>query len=269
MYPVKATPLIVCGRQRAGTRYVTNVFNAFPEVSIQGEIPDRVLRSVVTFMSELDTYYLQERSSSGGNLDPKKTWLRKRKDLLYAIWADSSQSKRVRAGDRCRYYGYKRPGHEKHYEFYERILEGSNPIYVYCLRNFRENYLSIASRWPERKISEVAEDYLKSIAICKRMRSAVGERLLLFNLDEHSRHGFGYLERAILEPLGLQADTELRDKVSSMGPANTTERHHGIPRRRELTDAEKQYVARHPELEATYVELVGFDRSLGPLEPSR
>ena len=254
MYPSEAVPLIIFGRQRAGTRFLTDVLNSFEEVTLQGEVPNEVMKLVERFVRDVDKYYRSKTAAADESRRERRyrLWADKRRDLLFSLWTHVGQGRRVKLGPGCRYFGYKRPNNEFYFDFYEEFLQGHEPVYVYCVRNFRENFLSITSRWPNRSIDTVAKDYLASLRHYHRIRAMAPDRVFLFNLDEHIRVGLDYVERAVIAPLGLTVDDALRERLAAIGPRNTTEGSAKVPRRRILTPSEEKYLARRPELQAEF-----------------
>lgn len=249
-----ATPLIVCGRQRAGTRFVANLLSSFETVTLQGELPNPVMRALQRFVTDVDGYY-RKQAEGGRRERAYKAWLRKKEELVFALWSGVSQAGAIEPAPRCRYFGYKRPNNEFYFDFYETTFSTRSPMYVYCVRNFADNYLSIVSRWPDREIAQVADDFLASVRQYHAMKVAAPDRVLLFNLDDHIRLGFDYVERNVLRPLGLEPDTEQRGELAARGAANTTEGHLKRVRRRELTDEERIYIQENPELETEFAAL--------------
>lgn len=252
-YLKKASPLIVCGRPRAGTRFITNVLNSFPEVTLQGEIPDPVMRSLEMFIEDVDGYY-RKRFETKPDVGEKQygLWKDKKKAVFFSFWAGVSQAGRAQPGSACRFYGYKRPEHERFFDFYERHLVNDPPVYVYCVRNFVDNYLSIKSRWPARKIERVADAYLTSIKWFLEQRKKHPARILLFNLDDHIKHGFHYTESSVLQPLGLKVSAKQRSEFEKLGAVNRTEEDLGRKRRTELNLREAAYVESRPDLAARF-----------------
>lgn len=252
----KATPLIVCGRQRAGTRFVTNLLNSFEDVTLQGEIPNPVMRAAGRFIQDCDKFYANNANSGRAGARQLNLWQSKRPLLMFDIWAGASQAPRAYETSICRYYGYKRPNNEFYFDLYEDIFNRNKPQYVYCLRRFEENFLSISSRWPERGIEQVAEDYMSSLDQFQKMKDAASDRVHLFNLDAHIADGWKYTESAILRPLGLVPRDEVhRQELIGAGPINTAEDAEK-PRRRELTEKEIGFLAQSPRLAQKYEEAV-------------
>ena len=254
------TPLIVCGRQRAGTRYVTNLLNSFPRVTLQGEIPNTVMAAMERFLAEVDAFY-EERAGLGEPRHEKqrRNWLRKKGPLIFALWSSIGQDTFIPAHPECRYFGYKRPNNEHYFDLYEAAFEEKPPVYVFCVRNFADNYLSIKSRWRERTIEQVADDYLASLNQYARMSAAAPDRVLLVNLDDMKREGFSYFERRVVRPLGLKLNDERRAELSQLGPVNRTEHDNAMPRRRTLDAAEQAYIQSRPELDAAFAALCEAD----------
>jgi hypothetical protein len=256
MYPRNVKPLIILGRQRAGTRFLTEVLNSFDEVAIQGEIPNPVMRSAKRLIQDIDRFYAE--MAKGGDVKGRreyKGWLRKKEDLVLSIWEHAGQSRRVKYHAKTKYFGYKRPNNESYFTFYERTFKYRPATYVYCTRNFIDNYLSIASRWPERDIERVSSEYMQSTMQYHKMTERAPGRVLLFNLDDHVRRGPAYIEENILMPLGLKLTKDHKQELERMSATNRTEEDLNIPRRRELTKAEQDFIRAHPELESEFRKL--------------
>ena len=255
MYPEHFKPLIIVGRQRAGTRFLTSLLNSFDEVTIQGEVPTHVVERVVHFIQDIDSYYVKAATRGNRHRGYYENWRRKKEDLLFSIWAFASQSPAVEIGPKSRYFGYKRPNNEMYFEFYEEAFTFRRPIYVYCIRNFVDNFLSVVSRWPDRRIEDVAGAYLESVMQYHKMKETAIDRVLLFNLDNHKRYGIDHVETNIIRPLGLELTNDHRKKIMRMKGKNRTEEDLKIPRRKELSTSEQRYIGRHPELEIVFQEL--------------
>lgn len=256
MYPRKATPLIIVGRQRAGTRFLTDVLNSFAGVAIQGELPLPVMHAVEQMIRSIDAFY-SEMAETGIKRHRVQLdgWVRKREYLIFSIWENAGQGTRVKFNSKSRYIGYKRPNNESYFDFYEAAFRFRPPFYIYCTRNFVDNYLSIISRWPERTIEQVASDYLESTAQYHRMTAEAPGRALLFNLDDYIQHGLQYIEDLIMAPLGLHLENEHRQRLKTVKPRNRTAEDLKLPRRTGLTIDERQFIDAHPELETEFEKL--------------
>lgn len=247
-----AVPLILCGRQRAGTRYLADLLNAFDEVTLQGEVPASVLSTMVQFLDDAEAAY-----EKVGRRDERwkryyEYWNKSKKMMIFSIWSSITMGLSKIPSKNCKYFGYKRPSEEFYFEFYEKHLGSNKVLYIFCIRNFKDNYLSVVSRWPNRKIENVSDDYIRSINQYLKIKSSNPEQVLLFNLDDRIRIGFEYVERNILHPLGLLPDEALRRKLAGMGARNQTEEIARMPRRRELTAREARYIRQRPELETSF-----------------
>src|SRR5690606_24451414 len=223
--------------------------NSFDEVTLQGEVPTHVMEKVVRFMRDIDSYYGSASARSARHLRYHRIWRRKREQLLFSIWEFASQGRSVRSSAKARYFGYKRPNNEMYFDFYEEAFAFRPPVYIYCIRNFVDNFLSVVSRWPERKIEEVAGEFLDSVTQYHKMKEAAPDRVLLFNLDNHVRIGIDHVETNVIRPLGLKMTADQRQKIKRMKGRNRTEEDLKLPRRKELTKSEKKFIDRHPELD--------------------
>jgi hypothetical protein len=102
MYPRNFKPLIIVGRQRAGTRFLTSLLNSFEEVTIQGEVPTHVMEKVTRFIRDLDSYYGKAADRSARHDRYYKIWRRKKEHLLVSIWEYASQSRSVKSSTAVR-----------------------------------------------------------------------------------------------------------------------------------------------------------------------
>jgi hypothetical protein len=256
MYPRTVKPLIICGRQRSGTRFLTNVLNSFGEVAIQGELPNPVMRAAQSMVQSIDDFYAETAKFGERKAQREyQSWLKKKEDLIFSIWEHSGQARREPCHKHTKYFGYKRPNNESYFAFYEASFKYRPPMYVYCTRNFVDNYLSIASRWPERNIERISVEYMQSTEQYHRMFAGAAGRVLLFNLDDHIKHGLRYIEENIIVPLGLELANDHRAELEKMGASNRTEEDLKLPRRKELTDAEQSFLRAHPELQMAFETL--------------
>jgi hypothetical protein len=161
----------------------------------------------------------------------------------------------VKSSAKTRYFGYKRPNNEMFFDFYEEAFAFRPPMYVYCIRNFVDNFLSVVSRWPERRIEDVAREYIDSVTQYRKMQEEAPDRVLLFNLDSHVQMGISHVEKSIIGPLSLNLTGEHRKKIQRMKGKNRKEEDLKISRRKVLTTSEQRFVDRHPELEIVFREL--------------
>lgn len=258
IYPDEAKPLLVVGRQRAGTRFVTNALNMFPEICIQGELPLPVTDYMFDFVKSVDRYYVNlEKSYNEPSVARVRSegWLFRRQHLMFVLWANINQSQRLEAdNEACKYYGYKRPRHEFHFDYYVEFFQENIPIFVYCVRNFVDNYLSIKSRWPDRSIDLVANEYVESLEQYKYMKKSRPNEVLLFNLDDFLKQGIDYLTGNIFAALDVEQTAPIIEQIREMGPRNSLEEL-GIDRQNSLTNEEMNYFRKRTELESLYADL--------------
>ena len=245
---------------------MTDVLNSFDGVAIQGELPNPVMHSAAQMIREVDAHYsgMAERGDARYRRQ-YNTWLRKKEYLIFSIWENASQGARVKFGASTKYIGYKRPNNELYFDFYEASFKFRPPRYVYCTRNFVDNYLSIVSRWPERTIEQIASEYIESTAQYHRMSAGAPERVLLFNLDDYVRYGLKYIEDSIIMPLGLPLEKDHTRRLTRMGGKNRTEEDLKLLRRKSLTMQEQDFIRAHPELEREFEKLsLASDCQVGP-----
>ena len=230
-----AAPLIVVGPQRCGTRFVTNVLNSMPGVTLQGEIENSLMDQVVSLARKTDKIYLNDERRNVRN-----SWEESKHDFIYGAWTHLAKGKKRKAGSGCLYYGYKSPFHEKYFDFYNAYFHPLRPKYVCCVRSFQGHYFSVKARWPNKHIAWVASRYARSLKRIRYMKESRPDDVLLFFLDEYKEQGFDYLRHRILEPLGLE-DAAAAEKRAAKGPANATAQL-GLEKRERLSLVEAVYL---------------------------
>lgn len=234
-----AVPLIVAGPQRSGTRFVTNVLNSIPGVTIHGEISDAIMEKLVELAKKSNNKYIRDSRDY-----VFEGWDETKRDFMYAAWANLAKGRRRKAGKDCIFYGYKSPFHEKYFDFYNAFFDPVRPRYVCCVRSFLGHYYSVQARWPDRNIARVARRYVRSMDQIRRMKQERPEDVLLFFLDDYKAQGFAYLCEKIFEPLGLE-DVAAAEKKAAQGPANASAKL-GLEKRNRLSAMQRLFLKIYP-----------------------
>jgi len=253
-YPIadKTTPIIVAGPQRSGTRFITNVLNSVPGVTIHGEIPAPVINNIIKVIRKCDQKYLRENIENS-----RKNWSITKRDFMFAAWANLNKGKRKKPDENCVFYGYKTPFHEKYFDFYNTFFDPIQPKYVCCVRGFIDHYLSVQARWPavqarwpERNILFVAWKYVQSLRQLRYMKAQRPNDVLLFFLDDYKKIGFQYLRDRIFSPLGLYK-LEAAQRRAAKGAVNTAEQK-GVQKKTQLTILQALYLKTNPQALQAY-----------------
>ena len=218
-YPpgLKAVPLIVAGPPRSGTRFITSVLNKVPGVTINGEIPDSIINSVIRVTKKCDRIYRSNHDESWA-----QNWDLTKRDYMFAVWATLNKSRILKADTECVFFGYKTPFHEKYFDFYNAFFHPAQPQYICCVRSFPEHLLSVQARWPKRIMPYIAFRYIMSLRQLRHMKEKRPGQVLFFFLDDFKKMGNRYLSEKIFKPLGLEDITSAIRKADQ-GPVNTLE----------------------------------------------
>ena len=186
-------PIVVCGAQRCGTRFVTDALNAFPEVSLLGEVEPAAFRCAMEFMASVDAVRAE------GKIRPKwhQSYLRNRAFMTMTFWLSTQKRPIPEIGPETTYFGYKNPQHERYWRRYEAIFAYTPPIYVHCFRSFPSYWISVKTRWPERSIVDAAKVWQSSAKTFDEMHAVLGDRALSFILDDLVAHGQSYLDAVL------------------------------------------------------------------------
>ena len=223
-----ATPLIVAGPPRSGTRFVTNVLNSVPWVTIQGEIPTPIMSSVIHLLDQADNVF-----TKNGKAAWQKNWQATKRDLMFALSGNLTKGSRIQSEEVCLYYGYKTPNHEHYFDIYNKFFHPIRPKYICCVRSFTEHFLSVKARWPQRSIMSVSKRYVKSLQQIRHMKNQRPNDVCIFILDRYIDMGMGHLLNNVFYPLGLDDVGQALDKAGQ-GPVNTSDQL-GVQRQREVT----------------------------------
>jgi hypothetical protein len=235
-----ARPLMVVGGPRCGTRFVANAFNRHPAILVQGEIPSHAMDNAVRFLSETTDYFASVPRWAAG-------WEQGRRALLYALWVSMVKRKPLAVRTMITWFGHKTPGHDSYWEFYRDFFGDIGPKYVFCMRNFIDHYLSMNSMNERHNIRRVAREYRASIARYAEMKTALGENVSLFVLDDLREGGIDYVRETLFERLGIEVDRQTLSRIDVSHRANSTEGT-GRSRRKELTVDERVFLDKNDDL---------------------
>jgi len=246
--PQNTVPLIIAGLPRSGTRFITNVLNAVPGVTIQSEIPRPVIKIFKHLIETCETVYSHK---------PEKNWAASwdatKRDFMYAGWANLTKSARKKSKPETLFYGYKTPGHEFYFDFYNSFFDPIQPKYVCSVRSFVDHFLSVQARWPRRNIRKVSIDYIQSLRQIRYMKKQKPNDVLLFILDDYKEAGTHYLHKQLFEPLGLE-NVAAAEHMASKGAVNTASQH-GVQRKEDLSVSQKLFLKMSPRLLREFDEL--------------
>lgn len=235
-----ATPLLVVGPPRCGTRFVTNVLNKVPGVVIHGEIHNKVVQSLFKVIETCNKVYETKGRPDGWT----ERWNVQRHDFLLAAWANLTKGHRKKSPVDCLYYGYKTPRHEKYFDVLNRFFAPIHPHYVCCIRNFCDHLLSVQACWPKVSSLEASLKYIQSLRHIRYMKQQRPKDVHLFFLDDYIGTGLPYLTERLFVPLGLQ-DTNLALAKAREGAVNTSA-HLGVQRKEHLSQAQRWLVTIFP-----------------------
>lgn len=228
----EVTPLIVVGPPRSGTRFIANVLNQVPGITIHGEIPDYILQGLFRVIKRCDRIYPKNADKSRG-----LNWDASKRDFMFASWANLTKGKKIKVESQTRFFGYKTPFHERYFDFYNNFFYPVHPVYICCIRSFPEHLLSVQARWPKRVIAYVALRYVMSLRQLRYMKEKSSEHVLFFFLDEYKQTGSKYLKKKIFDPLELKEVAQAIGKAEQ-GPVNTSLQQ-GVSKKQDLNQIQK------------------------------
>lgn len=233
------TPIIVVGPPRSGTRFITNVLNAIPGVTIHGEIPEPIINNVLRVVNKCDQMYVNNQFRNSA-----QNWDLAKREFMFASWATLNKNKPRKSDKDSIYFGYKTPFHEKYFDFYNNYFYPNQPEYICCIRSFPGHLLSVQARWPKRITPYIAFRYIMSLRQIRSMKEKKPDQVLLFFLDDYKKIGNRYLSEKIFKPLGLE-DIEPAIRKAEQGPVNTLEQL-GCIRNERLSNIQEFFLKIYP-----------------------
>lgn len=246
----QSVPLIVVGPPRSGTRFVTDVLNCVPGITLQGELNNYVMDMICQIVQKCDIVYgpdavlNRKRYYDGTIRDLTKNWDATKRDFMFSAWANLGKVVRRDCAPDCRYYGYKTPWHEFHFDFYNTFFHPVKPRYIYCVRQFKGHFLSVTARWPERSIRFVAQKYVRSVRQARYMKQQRPDEVMIFVLNDYKQQGIQYLRQRLFEPLGI-TDVAEAEHRAEQGAVNTAGQL-GFQKKANLTMLQKLFLKLYP-----------------------
>lgn len=157
---------IVCGMPRCGTRQFTDFLNNHPNVCIQDEIGEIVLKRACELVLLADKVYLDSSA--------RNSYLAKRRTVVAQLLGLFTKG-RIRFKEGSVVNGFKTPNVELHGLTLNAVFAPSfaRLHYLYCIRNLRDCYLSLtAMPWFRLTRSEYASRYMASLSTAMDLRQA-------------------------------------------------------------------------------------------------
>lgn len=195
--------LFVMGMPRSGTRNFADLINQHPGISLQGEVPNPIMKRLIDIADRLDDANINKAHRN-------ERWKNRKAWFFYLNFA--LMNKGVPSdfnGDEV-FIGHKTPSSENFIEAYEKhfLDAGVKPVYFYCLRHPCEVWKSLKNMsW--NKISSVdqfVEKYKRSYANFERAFRSESIDIHLLNLNDYisSESKPDYLRDKVFHRLGLE-----------------------------------------------------------------
>jgi hypothetical protein len=248
-----ASPVVVCGNPRSGTRMHANALNAHPEVLITDEFHG--IQHLHAFLSDFRTTRLKTFS-------PDRA-LARQNFLAKMFWLSCSIDRTLDRGLRVQIIGNKTPQIERHYRELERIFLNAPPKYVYCLRSAPKVLRSVKNfpnlRWNRDSVETNLARYIRSVRCMEEMRATFPERVCV-SMIEHLKPGMtnGAFFARVFDFVGVTLTDAVGAKLNAMNAQNTLAQLKPGAKAIELSDAEMTLIARSRDY-AAIRERYGLD----------
>jgi len=193
--------VVVCGMPRSGTRQFTDILNQHPKICVQGETRRQALGPITACARQLCRIH-----RTAGADDPARIY--RSIALLFA----AAGKGRPRLDARAEIHGFKTPNYELDHPKLTRFLSmAARPVvYLYCIRTFRETYLSYLSMGFPKTLDKFIRTYIESLRATKEIarqaaRNPEEVRIGVLHLDDFLSTGNRglWLSSRLFTPLGL------------------------------------------------------------------
>jgi len=160
-----ATPLVVCGLARSGTRFVANVLDRLDSVGVVGEVPELALKPNLEAKIKTLAYY----EGLGNNRNWDAYYKDHLKLSIFFDWIVLSKKnnnrtlKKINSTEQgLSFFCVKTPYHEKCAGLYRDLLGERAVRYIFCYRKFEDHFVSMQAMNDRNTFSVVARKYLQT-----------------------------------------------------------------------------------------------------------
>jgi hypothetical protein len=241
------SPILICGAARSGTRMMTDLLNEHPQIAIQEEMHAKTIEKYFALLDDIDEIFNHYSERKGRRLD--SSWNSTKHVLTHAFLACANKKKAVGQSKDLLFHGIKTPGYERYLPEFEKAFEKTPPYYIYCIRSVDKVWRSWKSMGYLNDIGVFRTRYQRSLRQAIKMKSSVGDRFVLFHLDEFiaAENKSKFIYEAIFSKLGF---TEKEGLIESM---------QFLPHRNSIQNRGSQYVE-DSELEDEMQLLMGCSK---------
>jgi sulfotransferase family protein len=247
------TPLFIFGMGRSGTTNALRVVNSHPEVMLNGEIPNGVMRRLFQLLDTADESFVDRRNIRGG-------WLGRKEQYIYEAFSmlNKAGPRKPELYAAARFRGHKSPRQESMFDDYERHFAsvGRQPLYFYCARNPKDCYRSYrAMDWNAYKsVGQFLGHYMESFRKLEEMQAKTPGRVFVLVLDELIASGdpLAFYRERMFAPLGLTPSAAFARTVETLD----ARREEG-PRPEPLSRADSETIDDYPGIAELYKTVFG------------
>ena len=221
----EVTPIIVCGAARSGTRMITDILNAHPEIAIQNEMHADTVEAyfkMIDVVTKTFSHHSERKGKFLGDL-----WEKSRKGLTHAFFASACKKGPVgKQKNELRFHGIKTPGFERYFDQFENAFSGVSPKYVYCARAPEKVWSSWVALGYLDDIEVFHRRYLRSLRAGNKIKNKSPERFAVFDLDTfvNSNDKAGFLHDNIFSIIGVTDSKKYSDEFLALPNRNSLER---------------------------------------------
>lgn len=213
-------PLLVCGAARSGTRMATDLLNLHPNVAVQNEMHGETFEAYLQLVRSVDDTFARHSERKGRPLG--LAWEAAKAELAHTFLAAASKRAATGQGKDLLLHGIKTPGYERFFGEFEQLFPGLEASAVYCLRSVDKVWRSWFSLGYVDDVELFRRRYERSLRHAVAIRRRIGERFVLFDLDDYAATTDlpDWVSRRLFGPLGLPVTDGLAEAIRELPNRN-------------------------------------------------
>lgn len=210
-----ASPVVICGLARAGTRYIANVLNTYNDVAVVGEVPTKAMRlSLESKIEIMDYYRRMGREDNWG-----KQFIDSMSTQIFTDWFLLSKHNsaklvsKVNSESSLSHFCLKTPYHEQLHSAYSELLGGHGVKYIFCFRDFESHFVSMKAMNPRNNLKWVYEKFMSTARIYLSLKASSPDCVSLITVEDLKSGDYDILNERIFDFLQKPrlAESSFRD----------------------------------------------------------
>ncbi len=214
----RATPVLIGGVARSGTRMLADILNVCPTVAIQPETPPKAIELFLKFAGDIDGIYAGLGQQLGRAVD--QNWRQNRAGLLHALFIAASRDRPSGVDRPVTHFGLKLPSLERYFSEFDRYYDAPKPYMIYCMRRPDAVWRSIRSFGWQTDFEKFLQSYRRSMSHALAALARSPDRLVVFNLNAFLEGDSVEYVAGLCARLGVPLEAEAQARIAQVDNRN-------------------------------------------------